>query len=54
MPKKKGQAKVPFADMLAAIDRCDFDFYSRLTEEQKKARQLKYDREQKLKRIQGE
>lgn len=37
MSKKKGQAKVPFADMLAAIDRCDFDFYSRLTQEQKKA-----------------
>ena len=35
MAKKK--ANIPLKDITAAIDRCDFDFYSRLTKEEKKA-----------------
>jgi hypothetical protein len=34
---KKKTAKIPFGDMLSAIDRNDFDFYSRLDKDQKKA-----------------
>lgn len=33
----KKPAKIPLKDMLGAIDRNDFDFYSRLDEEQRKA-----------------
>ena len=37
MAAKKKKASVPLKDMLAAIDRNDFDFYSRLDKDQKKA-----------------
>lgn len=35
--KKKKVAKIPLRDMLNALDRNDFDFYSRLDKDQKKA-----------------
>jgi hypothetical protein len=37
MAAKKKTAKVPLREMLNALDRNDFDFYSRLDKEQKKA-----------------
>ena len=37
MAEKKKAAKVPLREMLNALDRNDFDFYSRLDEDQKKA-----------------
>jgi len=37
MAAKKKAAKVPLREMLNALDRNDFDFYSRLDKEQKKA-----------------
>ena len=37
MAEKKKAAKVPLREMLNALDRNDFDFYSRLDKEQKKA-----------------
>ena len=36
MAAKKKKASVPLKDMLAAIDRNDFDFYARLDKDQKK------------------
>ena len=37
MAEKKKTAKVPLRDMLNALDKNDFDFYSRLDKDQKKA-----------------